>query len=189
MRRLALLSSTLLLAGCGFGHFLGDSFTLPGADPNAPSGSSENMLRVRAQQVAIEPLLPEPGNVWPGPPPPEPTLADIQRQQNEQPATPAVVPSLPDHRQPTPGGLAAPGRPGAAVLPPGTPGSARPGTATVPSPTAGAPAGALAGTPAQPPVNAFRQAPGSGNIVIPNGNGTSTVIGPNGSVSTIPTPR
>lgn len=183
MRRLALLSSTLLLAGCGFGHFLGDTFTLPGADPNAPSGSSENMLRVRSQQVAIEPLLPEPGNVWPGPPPPEPTLADIQRQQNEQPVAPAVVPALPDHRQPLPGGrMAVPGKAEAPFVPgaPGAPaGAGSDGRAAGPS---GQP-------PGQPPVNAFRQAPGSGNIVIPNGNGTSTVIGPNGSVSTIPTPR
>ena len=185
MRRLALLFSTLLLSGCGFGQFLGDSFTLPGADPNAPSGNSENMLRVRAQQVAIVPLLPEPGNVWPGPPPPEPTLADIQRQQNEQPVAPAVVPVLTDHRQPVPGGGLAPaGQPEAPFLPPGTPGSTQGGG----KPPAGA-VGNPAGVPPRPPVNAFRQAPGSGNIIIPNGNGTSTVIGPNGSVSTIPTPR
>jgi hypothetical protein len=30
---------------------------------------------------------------------------------------------------------------------------------------------------------------GNGPIIVPNGNGTSTVINPNGSVSTIPTPK
>ena len=180
MRRLAVLFPMLLLSGCGFGHFLGDSFTLPGADPNAPIGDSENMLRVRSQQVAIVPLLPEPGNVWPGPPPPEPTLSDIQRQQNQQPVTPPAVPALPDHRQPQPGGrLATPGQQQAPFLP---------GLSTTPAPTP-APGPGLAGTPAPPPVNNFRQSPSTGNIVIPNGNGTSTVIGPNGAVSTIPTPH
>jgi hypothetical protein len=33
-------------------------------------------------------------------------------------------------------------------------------------------------------------APGGGQgIIVPNGNGTSTVIGPNGSVQTVPTPQ
>ncbi len=187
MRRLALLCSTLLLSGCGFGQFLNDSFTLPGADPNAPYGNSENMLRVRSQQLAVVPLLPEEGNVWPGPPPPTPTLSDIERQQNEQPVN-TGVPALPDHRQPLPGGgLATPGTSQPSFLPPGAldvPG--RQGASRTGSGQGGASAGPQAATP---PLNGFRQVPGSGNIVIPNGNGTSTVIGPNGSVSTIPTPR
>jgi len=61
------------------------------------------------------------------------------------------------------------GNPLTAPLPNGTP-----GTATNPSPS-----GTTA--PGQPPVDR--------RIIVPNGNGTSTVIYPDGRIETIPTPK
>lgn len=86
MRRIALLGVSLLLSGCGyagspvsgFGGFVGDTHTYH-LNPNAPPGQAENEKRVLGQEVAVAPLLPEPGEVWPGPPAPIPTLADVQK--------------------------------------------------------------------------------------------------------------
>jgi hypothetical protein len=196
MRRFALLASTLLLTACsgsGFWSFLGDTATLPGAAPNAPVGNAENMRRVRAQAVDLPPLQTEAGNVWPGPPPPEPTLADIERQQNIQgfgtPSAPGVplMPNLeiPQNVPPPRGGANLPRDlqvppPVMAPPPPGAEAPVAPPSASV--------------SPAQPKAGGKTReaAPAGipkGSIVIPNGNGTSTVIGPDGSVTTIPTPR
>src|ERR1700712_975911 len=87
MRRSALLGTLmlptiLLLGGCsGLGKFFGDTITLPGMNPNLPSGVSENTDRARGQKLDEAPILPEPGNVWPGPPQPLPTLNDVSREQ------------------------------------------------------------------------------------------------------------
>jgi hypothetical protein len=91
MRRIALLGLTILLpaalAGCqqfvgnptvGMGGFIGDTMTTH-LNPNAPAPVVENEKRVRGVAVAQAPLLPEKGEVWPGPPPPIPTLEDVQK--------------------------------------------------------------------------------------------------------------
>ncbi len=188
MRRLPLLATTLMLpgllggcAGSGFYSYLGNTFTLPGANPNIAPGSSETYDKVRAKSVPAQdppPILFEAGDVWPGPPKPPPTLKDLQRQQNQDAGsgnssdyTPlAPLPQLPgyevpqqDIRRPLPQ-QAFPG--GLVNLPNGT------GTIT----------GGNRG------VKTLNGPTGNGSIVVPNGNGTSTVIGPNGTVSTIPTP-
>lgn len=89
MRRLASVPLALMalgLSGCsGLGRFAGDTFSLPGANPAEPAGVSENVLRVESRPVAAEPVHPETGNVWPGPPQPFPTLSEVERQtQNGQ---------------------------------------------------------------------------------------------------------
>src|SRR5579883_3330384 len=107
MRRPALLGLTealpLLLAGCsGVGTYLGDTFTWTGTDPNMPLGDGENIRRARGEPVAVQPVLPEPGDIWPGPPPPMPTLSDVEKMENINPSSPPAqgTPDLPDHRQP-----------------------------------------------------------------------------------------
>ena len=92
MRRLAVPLALLTLAGCsGFGQFTRNTFTLPGANPDLPGGASENILRVQSRPVDAEPLQTEPGNVWPGPPKPFPTLGEVEKQtENGQVATPAA---------------------------------------------------------------------------------------------------
>jgi len=205
MRRTAPLVLLLGLSGCvGFNEFLDHSFSPPGVNPNIPMADSENVRRVLGDPSDIRPLEPEPGNVWPGPPQPDPTLADIQNRpaQEEEnrgfPPTqvPGAAPGLPAGRQPRPRGSSTP------------PGSVQPGLPDLPNPGPLAPpARAPAPSPARPGralplpngpatdtggTNNYRQLNtprGPGAIVVPNGNGTSTVINPDGTVQTIPTPR
>jgi hypothetical protein len=204
MRRSVLFGLLLLLPGCayvgdptvGFGGFIGDTHTFD-ANPNRAVGSSENMQRVMGNEVAMPPLLTEPGDVWPGPIPPEPTLSDIERQQNQE---------MEQHQgQPSPGQLPpAHPQPRGSSTPPGSP---QPGLAPLPSiPPASFPQTAVPPIQNQPPIVQTPQgpvmpnpsgngvhsynAPGGGQgIIVPNGNGTSTLIGPNGSMQTVPTPQ
>ncbi|MDI2090228.1 hypothetical protein [Commensalibacter oyaizuii] len=74
----ALIASVLLLSGCsGFDRFLDDTVRLPGSNPEAPKGNSENMMRVRGEMVASTPILPQGENIWPSRPPALPTLSDV----------------------------------------------------------------------------------------------------------------
>lgn len=211
MRRTALnatlIGLPLILSGCtGFGAFLDHTFSLPGNNPNLPMTDSENVRRVLGQAPDPTPLQPEAGNVWPGPERPEPTLEDLSKSpgtENQRgfPATsvPGAEPGLPAGRQPRPQGSSAP--PGYA---PGNP-SAAPGAGAgippIPRPRSSAPGpgpqGQVIQTPAGPAVDAggtrsYRQLTtpqGPGAIMVPNGNGTSTIINPNGTIQTVPTPR
>jgi hypothetical protein len=186
MRRFVVLAA-LLATGCtgsGFARYEADTFSFPWNNPNEPTGGTENFARARhGIKNANQPLLTEAGDIWPGPPMLVPTLKDLQKQQmaeiNNQGGTvdtglaplPAL-PSLPGYEispqeapHPTPTHVFQSGS------------VAVPGGRTVP----------LGGAESYKEVN-----PGAngmpGAIVVPNGNGTSTVIGPTGNVTTIPTP-
>ena len=188
MRRTAILASLLLLPGCtGFGEFVNHTFTLPGTNPNLPMTDSENVRRALGQPSQVDPLAPEPGNVWPAPQGPEATLSDIQQRQGNEtgrgfPLTsvPGAEPNYPAGRQPRPLGSSTP--------PISAPRSSAPGPG---------PQGSIVQTPSGPAVDAggtssYRQLTtpqGPGAIMVPNGNGTSTIINPNGTVQTVPTPR
>ncbi len=203
MRRTATLALLLGLSGCtGLGEFLSHTFTLPGENPNIPMADSENVRRVLGQQPRVGPLEPEPGNVWPGPQRPDPTLADMQRQDGQENArgfpptdVPGATPGLPAGRQPRPRGSSTPpgsNTPSLSSSP--EPGVLPPPSSSVPGP---GPQGRVIQTPRGPAVdaggtNSYRQLTtpqGPGAIMVPNGNGTSTIINPNGSVQTVPTPR
>jgi hypothetical protein len=185
MRRSVLLAA-LLLSGCGgsgFWRYQADSFALPWQNPNSPTGSSENFQRAKLGTKAMgTPLLTEAGDIWPGPPLPVPTLKDLQKQQmaeiNNQGGTPgaglAPLPTLPS----LPGYEISPQEPGHAAPAPSFSGSLvpLPGGRVVP----------LAGGEKYKEIGGSNGLPGA--IVVPNGNGTSTVIGPTGNVTTIPTP-
>ena len=205
MRRTAVLATLILLPGCtGFGTFLDHAFSVPGTHPNLPMTDSENMRRVLGNEPGVVPLQPEPGNVWPGPQAPDPTLADLQGQGGTEtsrgfPPTTApggAGPALPDHQQPRPLGSSTPPgsvQPGASTPTPVAPTVPRP-RSSVPGP---GPQGSVVQTPQGPAVDAggtstYRQLTtpqGPGAIMVPNGNGTSTIINPNGSIQTVPTPR
>ena len=207
MRRNALYASIvfapLLTTGCtGFGTFLDHTFSLPGNNPNIPMTDSENIRRVLGQNPDPTPLQPEPGNVWPGPQGPDPTLADLQgnpagdQRGFPNTAVPGAEPGLPAGRQPRPQGSSSPPgnarsgyNPPASVPPraqPGQPSSGRGGNSL----------GQVIQTPNGPAVDAggtssYRQLTtpqGPGAIIVPNGNGTSTIINPNGTVQTIRRP-
>jgi hypothetical protein len=153
MRRIALLSLTTMLSGCGYHTWWNPSFTT-GYNPNMPISDSVNMSRVRGQDVAVKPLTTEPGDIWPGPLPPPKSLQDLERQSA---GTAAAAPTKGSP-------LDRAGNPLLAPLPNGASGPS-----------------ASPGTPGQPQADR--------RIIVPNGNGTSTVIYPDGRIETIPTPK
>ena len=186
MRRYAwrgtlMIPAILLLSGCsGLGKFFGDTITLPGMNPNLPYGLSETSERAEGSRPPESPILPEPGNVWPGPPQPLPTLSDVSRTQG-------------NGLGPMPGYGGSSMRDG---------GSMSMGESDVIE--HGAPPGGHNGGNTQDNTDSFsggaidtqvpdaaaglhiKNAPGESKpIIIPNGDGTSTVIEPDGTVKTV----
>ena len=191
MRRSALsilsIVSAGLLSGCtGTGVFLDHTTQWFGANPNTPAGSSETFLRIRGENVDVPPLVPENGNVWPTDAGPDLTMQDIEKQQNEQirrgGGQPIAGPTNGPNPQVNRANNADQGLP-----PPQTP-PAPPRRRGV-TPTPGGPSLDVGGGTGR----GYRQlqSPGAPNggagILVPNGNGTSTLIGPDGSVQTVPT--
>jgi hypothetical protein len=196
MQRVALACLCLALSGCGFNTWWNPPFTT-GFNPNMPVSDSENMRRVMGENVDAPMVTPEPGNVWPGPLPPEPTLQDLQQQAGQtaprssdyRAQPPNLPPPLPSRGSSTP---PASNQPGLAPLPaPSAP------QATNPTPPARNPAGQVIPTQRGPAVTSggtssyqTTTTPGGGSaIVVPNGNGTSTIIHSDGRIETVPTPR
>ena len=174
-----------------------------------PAGESENMRRVVGEQVNAKPLTPEPGDIWPGPLPPEPTLQELE-QQGEQGGTEQPVPGSPDFRsgttppsstppyQPPPPPARGSSTPPVSNQPPLRPLPApTPPPAVSTNPPAQSPAGQVYQTPRGPVVTngggsgyQTTTTPGGGSaIIVPNGNGTSTIIHSDGTIETVPTPR
>jgi hypothetical protein len=193
-----LLGALTMLAGCnGSVDFFTDTHS-PTLHVNRPFGNSENARIVAGQSVGIDPLKTESGNVWPGPIEPVPTLEDLQKMPPKPlpdmtgitppplAVTPGIViPELPHHLQPRPG------EDGAALNGPLLPAGPVPGVASPQGPIVSTPQGNAVNTHNP---NGLGQAnpanPGdkSLGITVPNGNGTSTVIAPDGTITTIPTP-
>jgi hypothetical protein len=201
MRRIPLIFLCLSLPGCGYNTWAEPPFST-GRNPNMPVGSSENMLRVMGERVEAKALTPEPGDVWPGPIQPPPTLQDIEKQgQQSQPQRP--VPGSPDYQgqlpdRPSPstrrGSSTPPGSSQQGLAPLPTP---SPPQSTNPSPPPRNPAGQVYQTPSGPTVTdggtrgyQTTTTPGGGSaIIVPNGNGTSTIIHSDGRIETVATPR
>ena len=206
MRRFTVLVLLLSLAGCGYNTWWNPPFTT-GYDPNRPAGDAPNIHRVMGEPMETAPLNPEPGDIWPGPVKPELTLQELQQQGTlgtppalpdlgaspRQAAPPATPPSPPPQR---PRGSSTPPPTGAPAL--NTPPPTAPTTAARPAaPIGREPRGQVAPTTAGPGVTTGGTSgyqtmalPGGGSaIVVPNGNGTSTLIKPDGTIETIPTPR
>jgi len=188
MRRFALVA-VLLLTGCsgsGFWRYEEDSFTFPWQNPNQPVSSSENFTASRHGTTTAEPppLLTEGGDIWPGPTQPVPTLKDLQKQQTAEINSPGAsglsplppLPSLPGYEISAPEpGSPAPGNlfTGPISIPGGRSATTRYGVAGAPPGVPPAPTSTTAG----------------GNIIVPNGNGTNTVISPTGKVTVVPTDK
>jgi hypothetical protein len=201
MRRIALLVLPLALAGCGYKTWWNPPFTT-GSNPHAPVGDSENMLRARGVDTAATPLLPQPGDIWPGPLPPAPTLQDLEQQgqvtQPEQPVPgsplnrgtvpyPSPEPSTGSSTPPAPGQPPVPlqtAPPRSSYAAPHAPGPGRPAAGQVYQ-TPNGPAVTNGGGPGYQTTTT----PGGGSsIIVPNGNGTSTIIHSDGRIETVPTP-
>jgi hypothetical protein len=216
MRHFATLGLALTLAGCGYQTWWNPPLT-PGYQPHAPAGDSENLLRAKGDAVNLPPLTPQPGDVWPGPVPPTPTLQELEQQGNLEPAPEQPVPGSPLSRGAAPGAQEAPQGQTPPSPPPSVshgsstpPGSSQPGLAPLPNiPPRSPPSARAAPPPARPSYGQAVQTPsgtgvttggtsgyqtmtlpgGGTAIVVPNGNGTSTVIKSDGSIETIPTPK
>jgi len=201
MRRI-LLGLTLLLCGCdsasnlvgspfaGFGGFVTDTQTVF-RGPHQPGGNSINMQRAMGTEPPSQPLLPEPGNVWPGPPPPEPTLEDIEKMQGTE-FPPLAAPEIPP--MPVPGSSTPPGSvqpeaaPQSSVSPPVPPPPAKP-IQPVKLGTVQTNNGPAVITVHPNGEQTYMLPNGSTGRAIPNANGTMTLIGADGSVQTVSAPR
>jgi hypothetical protein len=120
--------------------------------------------------VAVNPLVPEPGDIWPGPVPEMPTLQEVERDSG---MGSRIQGAMPTSATPTPSSL--------------TPNMA---------PPARDPAGRIVNAPSGPGVTSggtsgyqTTTTPRGSAIIVPNGNGTSTIIHPDGRIETVPTPR
>jgi len=201
MRRIAFTCLCVALSGCGYNTWWNPPFT-SGSNPNFPAGDSENLRRVMGEQVETPALTPEQGDIWPGPLQPEPTLQDLEQQgEKSQPERP--VPGSPEFQNQQPNLPPPPPTRGSST----PPGSNQPGLPNLPPPTVPAPtntapparnpAGQVYQTPQGPAVTSgggpgyqTTTTPGGGSaIIVPNGNGTSTIIHSDGRIETVPTPR
>jgi hypothetical protein len=203
MQRFTLLTLALILSGCGYKTWWNPPFT-GGYNPNLPATDSENMRRVQGQEPAVPTLTTEPGDIWPGPLKPPPTLQDLEATGGLTPQPEAPVPGSPLSRgaggpYPSPNPSSGSSSPQGNTQPgPAIPQSAPPLSsyaAPPPAPPARGPAGQVLQTPGGPAVTTGGNpgyqttiSPGGGqSIVVPNGNGTSTVIHSDGRIETIPT--
>lgn len=190
MRRLALLGLCLGLAGCGAASPVHLPF-VSGSDPYAPPGTSETVQTVQGRAPAATPLRPTPGNVWPGPIKAQPTLETLEQQPMDLPNQPSPPP-LPRGSSTPPSAL--PPVPSVPRVPP------------VPKTETGIPAASPSGGPSSAttiPTRDGQAVPSGGTgayrtvtlpngttgVMVPNGNGTSTIIRADGSVETVPTPK
>ncbi len=189
MRRVASTSLWIacagLLSGCtGTGVFLDHTTQWFSRVPNMPAGSSETFLRIRGERVDVAPLLPETGNVWPTDTGPDATIQDIQKRQDDEIRRNGGRPAP---AQPGGGGAVARARDADRGLPPPQP---QPPPVRR-SPTVITPSGPSVDVTGGGTGRGYRElqspTPGGSGILVPNGNGTSTLIGPDGSVQTVPT--
>ncbi len=198
MRPIAVIGLGLLLSGCayvsnpfaGFPHYIADTHGLT-TNPNAPQGNSETMRRVRGEAVTMAPLHTEPGNVWPAPVKAEPTLQYYERQLQDGTlspqsgsAGPATSSSTPPGATATPIPLTMPAGPKPIAPPPATLGKVTPVNGSVTTPQGVAHLSTDANG-----VITYTFSNGTKGIAVSNGNGTLTLIGPDGSVQTVNAPK
>lgn len=212
-RRLPVLAAVLLAAGCSgpvdFGNIGSgvsstvDSIFSPFSGNRAVvAADSLTAQRVRGSNPAVEPLLPESGNVWPEPETPRPTLLSgpDEAMRNIPTYRPSLVEGAPAAASPVPspgeappqrrrrGSSTQPAELGAPVEPPRAPVS--PGFAATPPARSGV--GSVTTDPSGRPavitneagrVRGFSQPGVGGGAVVRDGN-VETWIGPDGQART-----
>lgn len=177
MYRVVLPAALLLLAGCGTSTFPSDlPFGLGNTTANRPATDGYTMRRVIGETDDVAPLQTEPGNVWPGveagprrsvfePEPPPPP------RSRRGSSTPPVSESQADPN------LRIPAQAGGAAVPPPPTGVGQPVIIQ------GAPGTAATGGAGN--YQTF-QTPGGGSGVAITDGATTTVIGADGQVRTVP---
>ncbi|GEK96661.1 hypothetical protein [Gluconobacter kanchanaburiensis] len=193
MRKAALLALPLALSGCsGMGKYIRDTMVWTALDnPNGPHGESENIHRARGEKFAEAPIFPESGNIWPGAPQPLPTLKDVENPNSTfshalgDPATYFGGAALDESFMSGIGSKGALGASGQQLMSGQSisvgesvdthQGVSRDRSHVIPT------------LPSSVPDNAghFLNKNPSKTIVIPNGDGTSTLIAPDGSVKVV----
>lgn len=192
MRPIMSIALVLMLAGCGGGYNTWHDLPFStGSNPNLPAGDSENMRRAMGETANVAPLTTEPGDVWPGPIQAPPTLQDLESQGSATPGQP--MPPVGSSTPPMPSSvpiMPLPSQAPSASLP--APSSVT-GLQSGQTPKAGQVVPTSKGLGVTTGGTANYQTmvtPGGGqSIVVPNGNGTSTIIRPDGTVETVPTPK
>jgi len=173
-----LLGAGLLVQGCvGMDNFIENTLTTT-ANPNRPLGDSINMRRVQGLSATEDPVVAEPGNVWPRGVEKLPTLQDMEG--NAMPGQAPVSTPAPRRSSAAPAQEPAPVI--AATPAPGDAGREAAATETplLPDLARQSPAGQRYRTVSTP----------SGTTVVaPNGDGTSTLMRADGSVATVPAQR
>ncbi len=207
LTRRAAPALAVLLSGCtGVGSYMHDTLS-PYGNPNKPAASEAvNMQRAKGNDVAVTPITPLPGDVWPGPLQPVPSLGEIQKNMN--------VPLSQEYNQRY--GNHSAGFPESAVQNGAILGGETPGAiqGAIGVPTGIAPNAPSAYPPPQSgqfPIGQPLIAPNGpvgivtsgsngryqtvapidgqgGGILTPNGNGTATLVGPSGQITTVPAP-
>jgi hypothetical protein len=192
------------LSGCGYKTWWNPPMT-GGYNPNMPVSDSENMLRAKGQDPEVPPLVTETGDIWPGPLAPPPTLKDLEAT-GQPSGVEEPVPGSPLNRggaapypspNPSPGSSTPPGPVGPGLAPPQSAPPLSSYAAPPAAPPDRGPAGTTIQTPQGPqtvtgggPGYQTTVTPGGGqSIIVPNGNGTSTVIHSDGRIETIPTAK
>lgn len=145
----------------------------PYGNPNTPDTRSETAQRIRGAKVSATPVLPEDGDVWPGQPEPVPSLRDVSRSdahfiEKWQKARPQLDADL---RQQLGDGQ------GMSV---GEDVSQRYGSGREVMPI-GKPIASHVKDNAPP----YMESVNRGIVVIPNGDGTDTLIAPDGSIKIV----
>ena len=168
----------------GWFGFLGDTISFK-ANPNRPLPESDNIRRAMGEDVQVEPVVTEAGNIWPSQPRAEPTVQALQRAPDPTPPRPAVAAPVPQ---------ATPARPAVAPTAPApTPASAPASAAPIaPANTAGTlstPKGNAILTTGPNGIITYTLPSGATGRAIDNGNGTMTLIGADGQVMSVPAPR
>lgn len=180
-----------------------DSLWSPFMGPtNVVASDSLTVQRVRGGNPAVEPLVPEAGNVWPAEEAPRPTLlgGPDEAMRNIPAYRPALidgaapatspVPTPGDQPRPTrrgsstpPGSLGAPGDFARSPATPAAPGALSPPPPRVEGRALTTPSGqAVTGTAGTPRVQGYT-GPQGGGAVVRDGN-VETWIGPDGRTST-----
>lgn len=173
MKRAGVVIMSFLAVSCtGLDRHIHDTVN-PYGTPNTPDSQSETAQRVRGAKLSTVPILPETGDVWPGQPEPVPSLQDVSRSnahfiEKWRKAQPQLEEDL--KQQLADGQGMAVGEDvgkqygsGKEVVPIG-----KPITSHV-----------------QDNAPPYLEPVSSGTVAIPNGDGTDTLIAPDGSVKIV----
>lgn len=174
MKKVAICMIWLVLSACsGIVKHTEDTFW-PFDNPNAPKGESENMRRIRGESVVAHPIVTEKGDIWPGQPDPVPTLQDVSNPDSHFNETfHRSLKTLNDDldKQPFEDGESL--SIGEEVS---TRNGVRRNSSAIGSPL---PSNVEDNAPA------YLQGPNHDTVAIPNGDGTTTMVAPDGSVTIV----